>query len=143
MAQVRGVELKRTNGPKISDFRGQNRRTIANLQTRLTPEEVAEMVALYADGIPAEVLADLYGVCRDTVIHLVRRADAVPGRIVVLTDADVTKKATSYQAGVGLDKIAAQMYVSRTRTREVLVNAGIDLRLQHGGRHAKLDARLA
>jgi len=71
-------ELRRTDGPKITDFRGQNRRTITNLQTRLTPEEAAEMVAMYADDITSEVLAELYGVCRDTRLARAQLAATTP-----------------------------------------------------------------
>lgn len=41
----------------------------------------------------SNALAELYGVCRDTVINHVHRAAATPGRIVILTDADVAQMA--------------------------------------------------
>ena len=47
------------------------------------------MVALYADGVPSDVLASLFGVCRDTVISHVRRTDAVPGRVGEITETNI------------------------------------------------------
>jgi len=87
------------------------------------------MVALYADGIPTDVLAERFGVCRDTVISHVRRADAVPGRVVVLTETDVSTMVAQYGCGARLDQIGVMMHVGARRVRKVLVEEGVSIRV--------------
>jgi len=125
-------ESNRPSGPQITDFRGPNRRKVENPQTLLAPEQVTQLVAEYTDGTPVKVLANRYGIARQTVSEHARRAGAIR-RPKVLDEAGVAHIVSLYESGLGIDRIGERVGVGPVRVRETLVGAGVQIR-SCGGR---------
>ena len=135
-------ESRRCGSPEITDFRGPNRRRIENPQTRITPTQSAELIAEYKAGASLRALAKQFGVHRNTAAEHVRRAGVGRER-AQFTEAVVAQIVDQYQSGVGLDRIGSQWHTSSKRVRAVLVEAGVNIRAQKGGRIQRKDERAA
>jgi hypothetical protein len=133
LSRMRRDELKRSEAARITDFRGPNVRDLKVSQTRLAPAQVLELLAEYVAGVPVRVLADRYGVARQTVTEHARRANIVVGA-KVFSDAEVAEIVAAYRSGEGMGSLGRRHHVNSVRVREVLVEAGMPIRRQRGGR---------
>ena len=129
-------ELRRSEEPVITDFRGPSRRNWQKCQTPLAPEKVADLVAEYDAGTPVKVLVERYGIPRQTVCRHVQRAGVVR-RPKPFNDDDVASMVAMYEAGLGLERIGARVSASPMRVRRALVGAGVEIRPQQGGHQSR------
>ena len=126
-------ELRRTEEPKITDFRGPIRRNSEKATTPLTPEKASALVDQYISGRPVKVLAEQFGIPRQTVLRHAKRA-GVAHQSKPFSDDDVAEMVAMYQSGLGLERISAQVGASPMRIRRILVGQDIAMR-PPGGRH--------
>ncbi|MDO5671783.1 MAG: hypothetical protein Q4G30_02845 [Actinomycetaceae bacterium] len=99
----------------------------AKSQTRLSPEQRAELVADYEAGLPVRGIAAKYGVHRGTIPTFVSRAGGQlrsPG----LSDADRVRAGALYAEGMTLDAIAEQLAVDSKTVRNAVIAEGIRIR---------------
>ncbi len=96
-------------------------------QHLLSPEEEAEVVALYQAGRTAREVADRFGIHRLTVSRAVRRAG---GRVrrEPLTEREVEKAATLYTSGMSIAAVAKELSLPRESIRRQLILAGVEMR---------------
>ena len=96
-------------------------------QRRLNAVQTAELVAAYRAGAGVKELAVRFGVHRETVAAIVRRAGIKPRRRG-LTVAQVTQAAGLYAEGWSLARLGARFGVDGTTVWRALVAAGVPMR---------------
>ena len=106
------------------------------VQRRLGPDEVAELVAAYREGVPVEELAESLRVNRTTVLGHVRR-QGVPkrDRRRALLGGDLDRAVKLYSEGRSADLVAGELRVAASTVRRALKDAGVSLR--PGGRQRR------
>ncbi len=98
------------------------------VQRRLTPDEQAELVAAYRQGVPVEELAASFQVNRTTVLGHVRRCGVPKRDRRALQNDDVDRAAQLYTGGQSADWVARQLGVAASTVRRALKDAGVTLR---------------
>ncbi|MHB8318958.1 MAG: hypothetical protein ACYDEP_07000 [Acidimicrobiales bacterium] len=102
------------------------------VQRRLTPGEVADLVAAYRRGVSVEGLATSFRVNRTTVLGHVRRHGVPKRDRRALKGDEVDRAVALYARGQSADVVAAQLGVAASTVRRALNDAGVALR--PGGR---------
>jgi len=110
------------------------------VQHRLTPDEVRDVVAAYQAGHTIRDLAVQFGIHKETVREHLERA-GVPRRINArkLTDQDVKTAAELYQQGLSLQGVGERLGVDAKTVMNELHRAGEPMRPRRGGRRSPLD----
>ncbi len=96
-------------------------------QHLLTPEEEAEVVALYKAGRTAKEVADQFGIHRLTVSRAVRRAGGRVGR-EPLTAREIERAKVLYENGLPIAAVAKELSLPRESIRRQLIQAGVVMR---------------
>lgn len=106
------------------------RRKAIQVQNRLRPSDVTELVVAYRQGIGIRDLAERYDIHRHTVAeHLERHGVARPPR---LTPILVAQAVELYTQGSSLARIADQLGVHPESVRYRLRQAGVKMRDAQG-----------
>lgn len=122
-----GARQRRSREDQINDSRGPNVRELRDLQTLLSPEQVASLIAAYVQGVPVCELADRYNVHRTTVTEHARHHGLALCRRS-LDEDERTTAAGLYEDGLTMSEIAEQFEVSTGAVRTALVIEGILIR---------------
>jgi hypothetical protein len=97
------------------------------IQRRLPPEEVEELIASYLAGATALVLAGKHSMHRTTVLALLER-HGVPIRVHVLTPDRIERAAALYASRRSCASIAREFQVSPETIRQALLKVGVAMR---------------
>jgi hypothetical protein len=98
-------------------------------QRRLKPVEVDELVVMYEAGSSVNIVAETYGINRETaLLHLERRGVRRRANARKLSDDDVRIAATCYAAGDRMDSLTLRFAVDAKTLRRELERAGVGLR---------------
>lgn len=98
-------------------------------QRRLKPTQVDELVAMYASGSSVVVVAECFGINRETaMLHLDRRGVGRRVNVRKLDDETVRAAAERYRAGDRMDALCRDFGVNSTTLRSELAKAGVALR---------------
>ena len=106
-------------------------RPVRQLQVRLRPEQIDEIVHRYGAGQTAPMLAEVFGVHRKTILLALRRRGVEP-RYRRLTDEDVAQAACWYQEGWSLARIGAELGADASTVRRALLRIGVQARPRPG-----------
>jgi DNA-binding NarL/FixJ family response regulator len=104
-----------------------NPRTEKRVCRRLDPEEVDQLVADYAAGVPISQLTETFNVDQRTVQKRVREA-GLPRRSERLSQRQVEDAIRLYEAGRSTEFIARELDRGPTTVRRALLRAGVTLR---------------
>jgi hypothetical protein len=97
------------------------------VQRRLLPEEVEELVAAYVAGATALALAGKHSIHRTTVLALLERQQvSMRGR--VLTPDHIERAVSSYASGRSCASIGKELQVNPETIRQALLKAGVAMR---------------
>ncbi len=114
--------LARTRG-------GKGQPAALQIQRRLKPREVDELVAMYEAGSSAPVVAETFGINRETVLlHLERRGVQRRANVRKLSDDDVGIAAKRYEAGDSMASLTASFGVDGKTLRREITAVGVELR---------------
>jgi transposase-like protein len=105
-------------------------RSLPQKRTRLTQEQVFELVAMHERGVPIDQLASVFGVHRTTVMTHLDRA-GVEGR-TGLIDRHLDEARNFYESGSSLARVAEHFGVDAETVRQAFRKAGISLRPRRG-----------
>ncbi|WP_222844696.1 hypothetical protein [Buchananella hordeovulneris] len=139
---VKGV---RNPGPRIcphppghdkTEKRGTMRESSRQSEIRLSASNRAELLAGYADGVPAHELATRFNVHRGTVREITRQA-GMAARRPELPDAVQQDAAQLYAGGMTPAQVAARLGISNASLRSAVLACGGTIR--PGGRR-RVDA---
>jgi len=97
------------------------------VQRRLPPEEIQELVAAYLAGATALALAGTHSIHRTTVLALLERHQ-VARRGRVLTPEHIERAVSSYASGHSCASIAKDQKVNPETVRQALLKAGVAMR---------------
>jgi transposase-like protein len=97
------------------------------VQRRLPPEEIEELVGAYLAGATALALAGKHSVHRTTVLALLERHQ-VARRGRVLTPDHIERAISLYASGRSCASIAKDLKVNPETIRQALLKAGVALR---------------
>jgi len=97
------------------------------VQRRLSPEEIEELVACYRAGATALALAGKHSIHRTTVLALLERHQ-VSRRWRVLTPGHIERAVSSYASGHSCASIAKELQVNPETVRQALLKAGVAMR---------------
>jgi hypothetical protein len=97
------------------------------VQRRLPPEEVEELIAAYLAGATALALAGKYLIHRTTVLALLERQQ-VARRGRVLTPDHIERAVSSYASGRSCASIGKELQVNPETVRQALLKAGVAIR---------------
>ena len=119
---LRGSERRgpRSRTPERHDSRGVVVKNPAKSQTRLTPEQRAELVADYEAGMPVRMIAAKYAVHRGTVPTLVTKEGARL-RASGLSLTGRARAASLYAEGLTLREVAERLGVDEKTVRNAVV----------------------
>ena len=119
---LRGSERRgpRSRTPERHDSRGVVVKNPAKSQTRLTPEQRAELVADYEAGMPVRMIAAKYAVHRGTVPTLVTKEGARL-RASGLSVTGRARAASLYAEGLTLREVAERLGVDEKTVRNAVV----------------------
>lgn len=99
------------------------------VQRRLKPIEVDELVVMYEAGSSVVVVAEAFGINRETVLlHLERRGVRRRAVLRKLSDDEVRQAARRYQAGDSMSSLTSHFAVDGKTLRRELVAVGVELR---------------
>lgn len=98
------------------------------VQRRLGPDQVAELVDAYREGVPVEELATSFQVNKTTVLGHVRRHGVPKRDRRALRKDDVDKASRLYAEGRSADWVAGELHVAASTVRRALKDAGVTLR---------------
>jgi len=117
-----------------AEVAGLRTRRVKQVQRRLTPDEVVDLVRRYQAGETAELLAAAFQIHRTTVTaHLQRNGiQRRGGGRRVLAASDVQVAAELYEAGQSLASIGRQFDVHHTTVANELRQAGVEIRPRRG-----------
>jgi len=104
-----------------------NARTKKQVQRRMRPSEIEDLVAGYQDGRTVYELADQFRIHRDTVSKLLAR-EGVPRRYRILDTAAIQHAADLYRSGQSLATIGQRLQVNPTTVRAAVLKAGVRMR---------------
>lgn len=108
---------------------GRNRPVSHQLQRRLKPIEVDELVVMYEAGSSIPVVAETFSVNRATVLlHLERRGVRRRAAVRKLSDDDVRLAASRYEAGEPMATLTARFGVDGKTLRREIAATGVVLR---------------
>jgi hypothetical protein len=96
-------------------------------QTRLTPEQVTELLVGYQAGTSVNTLAKQFGIHRLTVSQIAKRAGIKP-RWSPTTPAQHKHAAALYAEGHSLSQVAAKVGISAPAARAAVVTEGGTIR---------------
>jgi DNA-binding CsgD family transcriptional regulator len=105
--------------------------TRKQVQRRLRPREIDDLVTAYQAGISVYELADRHRIHRATVSLLLERR-GVPRRYRLLEGERLGEAIGLYKGGQSLSTIGSGMGVSPETVRNVLIRAGVTLRPRPG-----------
>jgi hypothetical protein len=97
------------------------------VQRRLPPEEVEELVAAYLGGATALALAGKHSIHRTTVLALLERHQ-VSRRGRVLTPDHIKRAISSYASGGSCASIGRELRVNPETVRQALLKSGVAMR---------------
>ena len=97
------------------------------IQRRLPPEEIAELVACYLAGETALALAGKHSIHRTTVLAILER-HRVSRRGRVLTPVCIERAVSSYASGLSCASIGREFQVNPETVRQALLKAGVAMR---------------
>jgi hypothetical protein len=97
------------------------------VQRRLPPEEIEDLVAAYLAGATALALAGKHSIHRTTVLALLERHE-VARRGRVLTPAHIERTVSSYASGRSCASIGKELRVNPETVRQALLKAGVAMR---------------
>jgi len=97
------------------------------VQRRLPPEEIEELVACYLAGATALALAGKHSIHRTTVLALLERHQ-VARRGRVLTPRHIERAVSSYASGSSCASIGKDLEVNPETVRLALLKAGVVMR---------------
>jgi hypothetical protein len=99
-------------------------------QTRLTQEQVSELIAMHERGVPIDELASVFDIHRTTVMTHLDRAglERRAGRI----DRHLNEARGLYESGSSLAGIAEHFGVDAETVRQAFKDAGISMRPRRG-----------
>ena len=126
LASVLGIVPKRQGAP-IS-------KPTKQIQRRLRPAEIEELLVAYQSGGTLYELADRFRVQRATVCHVLER-HGVPTRYRLVEGVKLQAAIDAYQHGQSLATIGHELGVSLDTVRAVLMKAGVRLRPRPGWRY--------
>jgi hypothetical protein len=99
------------------------------VQRRLKPTDVDALVTMYESGSSVPVVAEAFGLNRETVmLHLERRGVRRRANLRKLTDEDVRIAAGLYGEGASMLSLVSRFSVDATTLRRELDRAGVELR---------------
>jgi DNA-binding CsgD family transcriptional regulator len=98
------------------------------VQRRLGPDEVTELVDAYRQGVPVEELAASFQINRTTVLGHVRRHGVPKRNRRALRPDDVDRAAKLYSEGCSAEWVADELEVAASTVRRALKDAGVVLR---------------
>ena len=101
---------------------------LPQVQHRLAPEQVTELVAAYQSGTTVNELARIYRINRTTVLEHLRRQGIQRRRPRRLQQADIDKAVKLYASGASVNSVAYELRVGPTTVRRALKQAGVELR---------------
>jgi len=99
-------------------------------QTRLTAQQVSELIARHERGARIDELAATFDVHRTTVMTHLDRADAERRSGVIQRHLEEARRL--YEAGSSLARVADHFGVDGETVRQAFKNAGISLRPRRG-----------
>ena len=107
--------------------------SVLQVQRRLNPDELDELVTAYQAGATVRTLADQFRVHRTTVVRHLEMA-GVPRRANTrkLTDEQIAKAAELYEAGWSTARIGERFKVDPETVRHWLGRAGVKIRPRRG-----------
>ena len=97
------------------------------VQRRLPPEEVEDLIAAYFAGATALALAGKHSIHRTTVLALLERHQ-VSRRGRVLTPDHIERAVSSYASGRSCASIGKELQVNPETVRQALLKAGVAMR---------------
>jgi len=97
------------------------------IQRRIPPEEVEELVACYLAGATALALAGKHSIHRTTVLALLER-HRVSRRGRVLTPDHIERAVTLYASGLSCASIGRELQVNPETVRQALLKTGVAMR---------------
>jgi hypothetical protein len=104
------------------------------IQRRLRPVEIEEVLVAYQSGTTVYELAERFRVHRVTVSHLLER-HGVPTRYRLVEGDRLQSAVDAYQQGQSLATIGRQLGVSLDTVRHALIRAGVELRPRPGWKY--------
>ena len=113
----------------FEDARGPNVRVLRQAQRRLSPAELAALIADYEAGTRVCELAKAYELHRTTVARHVARAGKTRP---VMTEAQIDEAVALYREGWTLHNVGQHLRVADQTIRRVLVERAVTIR--PGGR---------
>ncbi len=96
------------------------------VQCRLPPEEIEQLVASYLAGATALALAGKHSIHRTTVLALLERRVSRQGR--VLTPGHIERAVSSYASGRSCASIGKELQVNPETVCPALLKAGVAMR---------------
>ena len=101
---------------------------LPQIQHRLGPDQVTELVASYQAGTTVNALARTYRIDRTTVLEHLRRQGVQRRHPRRLQQADIDKAVELYGEGASLDSVALELRIGATTVRRLLNKAGVEIR---------------
>jgi transposase-like protein len=111
----------------VADARGLVRENSLQSQTRLTPQEITELLAGHEAGTSVKALAKQFGIHRLTVSQIAKRAGIEPRRSRT-TPTQRKQAAALYAEGYSLSQVAAKAGISAPAVRAAVVMEGRTVR---------------
>lgn len=110
---------------------------------RKSPETIAAVEALYAEGVAVRDIAHQTQVSESTVISIARKA-GIPSRVVgpeqkILTGAQAQQARDLYEGGGSLRAVAALLGTNDVRASRELKRLGVDVKRRKKERYIKTD----
>jgi transposase-like protein len=106
------------------------RSTSRQKQTRLTREQVSELIAMHHDGMPIDEIAATFRVHRTTVMAHLDRVGVERRSGIIKGHLDEAR--TLYEPGSSLARVAEHFGVDAETVRRSFKNAGMSLRARRG-----------
>lgn len=109
-------------------------RVIPGKVRKLTRDQIDELCSLYRRGNSTYSLAKVFGIRRDQVSILLRRAgvEMRPGHQAKLSEADKDEIVRLYESGLSIHKLALQFSVTDNPVHNALRERGVRMRDPHG-----------
>ena len=104
------------------------RREQRQVQRRLSPATVDDLVAAYQDGVSCAELAERFRINESTVFAHLKRRKVGRRPFRKLRGEQVQRARECYEAGMSLRTVAAEVGVSRSTVHAALVEAGVEIR---------------
>ena len=95
---------------------------------RLGPDEVAELVAAYSQGVPVDELAAAFRINRTTVLGHVRRHEVPKRDRRALRQEDVDRATKLYDESRSAEWVAGELQVAASTVRRALKDAVVTIR---------------